>query len=139
MDELKDEIMKNGEDSKKIKLLIVDDEVDVCDFVKNFFKERNFHVLTALGGVDALRVVKKEMPNIILLDIRMKDMDGIEALRRIRQIDKTSKILTVTAVHEQDKMDEAYKLGAVNYITKPLILEELEQKVFSYAKEFENV
>lgn len=120
------------------KILVVDDEVDVCDFVKNFFEERNFEVITALGGVDALRVVKKEKPQIVLLDIRMKDMDGIETLKKIREADKKTRVIMVTAVEDQDKMDAAYKLGARGYITKPLVLEELEQTVLNHAKEAKN-
>ena len=118
-----------------MKILIVDDEIDVCDFVKNFFEERDFQVFTALGGSDALRVLRKEKPDIILLDIRMKEMDGIETLKRIRQLDKNIKVIMVTAVEEQDKMDAARKLGASEYITKPLILENLEATVLSHAKE----
>ena len=68
------------------KMLVVDDEVDVCDFVKNFFSERDFQVFTALNGSEAIRIVRKDKPEIILLDIRMREMDGIEVLRRIRGI-----------------------------------------------------
>ena len=117
------------------KILVVDDEIDICDFVKNFFEERNFEVLTAFGGVDAIRVIKKEKPCVVLLDIKMKDMDGIETLGKIRQFDKDVNVIMVTAVEEKDKMDAARKLGARAYITKPLILEELEATVAQYTKE----
>jgi len=120
------------------KILVVDDEIDVCDFVKNFFEERDFQVFAALGGSDALRIIRKEKPDIILLDIRMKEMDGIETLKRIRQLDKKVKVIMVTAVEEQDKMEVARKLGASEYITKPLVLENLEATVMSYAKEGDN-
>ena len=121
-----------------IKILVVDDEIDVCDFVKNFFQERNFRVFTALNGEEALRVVRKESPSIILLDIRMKEIDGIEVLRKIRKIDKDAKVIMVTAVVEQEKMDAAKKLGAAKYVTKPLVLGDLEATVMSYAKEVNN-
>lgn len=121
-----------------IKILVVDDEIDVCDFVKNFFQERNFRVFTALNGEEALRVVRKESPSIILLDIRMKEIDGIEVLRKIRKIDKDVKVIMVTAVVEQEKMDAAKKLGAAKYVTKPLVLGDLEATVMSYAKEVNN-
>ncbi|OGW85120.1 MAG: hypothetical protein A2987_04575 [Omnitrophica bacterium RIFCSPLOWO2_01_FULL_45_10] len=116
------------------KLLVVDDEADVCDFVKNFFEERGYAVLTALNGEDALAIVKDEKPNLTLLDIKMKGMDGIALLKHIRDIDKNIKVVMVTALNEQDKMDEAYRLGAVDYITKPLVLEHLEETVERHLK-----
>jgi len=116
------------------KLLVVDDELDVCDFVKSFFEERGFKVYTALGGREALRMLKKESPDMVLLDIRMKDMDGIETLRRIREVDKNVKVIMVTAVADQDKMDAADELGASGYITKPLVLEELESIVVAHSR-----
>ncbi|UCD55696.1 MAG: response regulator [Candidatus Omnitrophota bacterium] len=121
------------------KILIVDDEIDVCDFVKHFFEDRNFRTFAALDGEEALRILKKEKPDIILLDIRMKKMDGIETLKKIREIDKDVKVIMITAVNEQDKMEICHKLGAFKYITKPLILEELERVVCSHGKKDENV
>ena len=118
-----------------VKLLIVDDEADVCDFVKTFFEQRNCAVLTALNGEDALRILKRQMPSIILLDIRMKSMDGIEVLKRMKEIDKDVCVIMVTAVEDRDRMDEAFKLGAYNYITKPLVLEELESIVLKKTRE----
>ena len=122
-----------------IKILVVDDEIDVCDFVKNFFEERDFQVYTALNGNDAIRIVRKDKPELILLDVRMKGMDGIETLKKIREVDKKVKVVMVTAVVEQDIMDQASKLGASKYITKPLILEELESTVLANTKEVNNV
>ena len=121
------------------KILVVDDEIDVCDFVKHFFEERNFRVFTALNGTDAIMLVRKEKPGIILLDIRMKGMDGIETLRRIREIDKKVKVIMVTAVDDSEKMNVADNLGASQYVTKPLVLEELESVVMNHSKEVNNV
>ena len=72
--------------------------------------------------------------NLTLLDIKMKGMDGIALLKHIRDIDKNIKVVMVTALNEQDKMDEAYRLGAVDYITKPLVLEHLEETVERHLK-----
>lgn len=111
------------------KILVVDDEHDICDFVQNFFRERGYEVLTAAGGDDALVSIKKDRPDLVLLDIRMKGMDGIAALKHIKDFDKTIKVVMVTALEEQDRMDEACRLGACEYITKPLALDQLEQAV----------
>ena len=111
------------------KLLVVDDESDVCEFVKNFFEERNYIVFTALNGKEALSIVRKEKPALVLLDIKMKYMDGLSVLRQIKEIDQDMKVIMVTALEDHDKMEEAYKYGAIDYITKPLILYNLEQAV----------
>ncbi len=111
------------------KLLVVDDERDVCDFVKNFFQERGFEVFTALSGEEALEVTKKENPEIVLLDIKMNGMNGIATLKHLKELSKGLKVIMVTALDDQDKMDEARKLGACDYITKPLVLDNLEEAV----------
>lgn len=111
------------------KILVVDDESDICDFVRNFFQERGYKVLTALNGEDAIKITREEKPELILLDIKMRGMDGIAALKHLREIDRNQKIIMVTALEDQDKMDEAAKLGACDYITKPLMLDYLEQAV----------
>jgi len=117
------------------KLLIVDDETDICDFVKNFFQERGYSVSVALNGEDALAIVKSDPPELILLDIKMKGMDGMATLKHIRDIDKNLKVIMVTANEDQDKMDEACRLGACEYITKPLVLDNLERTVENNLKE----
>ena len=112
------------------KLLVVDDEHDICDFVKAFFVDRGYQVFTALNGEEAISIVKREKPSLILLDIKMKGgMDGIAALKHIKEIDRSSVVIMVTALDDQDKINEAYRLGAVDYITKPLILDYMEQAV----------
>ena len=111
------------------KILVVDDEHDICDFVQNFFQERGYSVLAASSGEDALKMIKGERPDLVLLDIKMKGMDGIAALKHIRDIDKKIKVVMVTAMEDQDRMDEACKLGACEYITKPLVLDHLEHAV----------
>lgn len=111
------------------KLLVVDDEHDICDFVSNFFGERGYEVFTALNGDEALSIVKKEKPELVLLDIKMEGMDGIATLKHLRAIDPNLKVIMVTALEDKDKMNEACKLGACEYITKPLELDHLEQAV----------
>jgi len=115
--------------------LIVDDEIDICDFVKNFFEERGYQVLTALSGEDAIIIAKAESPELVLLDIKMKGMDGIAALKHLREINRSQKVIMVTALEDQDKMDEASRLGACDYVTKPLMLDYLENTVERNLKE----
>ena len=116
------------------RLLVVDDELDVCDFVKSFFEERGFEVFTAQDGMEAMRIIQRTKIDTMLLDVRMRGMDGIEALKKIREMDKNIKVIMVTAVDEQGKIDEAMKLGAIAYVTKPLVLETLESTVMLSAR-----
>jgi len=111
------------------KMLVVDDERDICDFVSNFFVERGYEVRMASSGDEALASAKADRPDLVLLDVKMKGMDGIATLKHLREIDRTMKVIMVTAMDDQERMDEAARLGACDYITKPLMLDYLEQAV----------
>ena len=111
------------------KILIVDDEVEICDFLKEFFIDRHYDVVTASSGAEALRLVAKENPQVLLLDIKMPGVDGLQVLKEVKARFPKLKVIMVTAVETADKIDEALKLGADNYITKPLSLEYLERDV----------
>ena len=117
------------------KLLVVDDEIDVCNFVKNFLEERGYEVFTAMNADDGLAIAKREKPALVLLDIKMKGMDGLAALKHLKEFDRNQKVVMVTALEDQDKMDEACRLGACEYITKPLMLDHLEQVVEKILKQ----
>ncbi len=111
------------------KLLIVDDEVDVRDFAKRFFEKRNVETLTAGGGEEALQLIAEYKPDLVLLDVRMAELSGIEVLRRLRQKDTQTKVIMVTGVENGETIKEAWDLGIVDYIHKPLVLDELEKIV----------
>ncbi len=111
------------------KLLIVDDEQDVREFAKNFFVKRNIDVRTASDGDEALKLVEEDKPDLMLLDVRMGEMTGVEVLRELRKRQCDVKVVMVTGVEDQEVIDEAKSLGVVNYVHKPLALDELEQIV----------
>ena len=111
------------------KLLVVDDEVEICEFLKAFFEERDFTVETASSGVAALEAVQKAHPQVVLLDVHMPGMDGMSVLKKIKAEFPQTKVIMVTALETQEKIEEAMRLGADNYITKPLSLEYLEKDV----------
>jgi len=117
-----------------VKILIVDDEIDVCKFAKSFFETRGFAVFSALNGQEALEIFTRERPDIVLIDVRMKGMDGVMLLKEIKKIDKNTEAIMVSAVEDLDVIEEAKKEGAKEYITKPLVLEELEKIVLEKAK-----
>lgn len=111
------------------KLLVVDDESEICDFLKGFFEDREFDVETANSGAKALEAVEKYRPQVVLLDIHMPGMDGMSVLKKIKEKYPGTKVIMVTALETQEKIEEAMRLGADNYITKPLSLEYLEKEV----------
>ena len=81
-----------------------------------------------------MRLLKREKPHVVLLDVRMAGTDGIETLKKIRDFDKDVSVIMVTAVDDHLNVEQAKKLGAARYITKPLVLEELEAAVLSHTK-----
>ena len=116
--------------TRKPKLLITDDELDICNFVKSFFEMRGFDVVTASNGDEAMSKLMKEKPDIVILDVMMRrDREGLEYLPQIKMSLPTAKVLMVTGVDDKEVIDAAKKLGADDYITKPLILEYLETTV----------
>lgn len=108
------------------KILVVDDEPPVCNMLKKFLTKKGYKATTALSGKEAIKRVRKERPHIVLLDIRMSPMDGIETLQRIKEINKEIGIVMITAVKDDKVGKKCLRLGAYDYITKPLSLEYLE-------------
>lgn len=118
-----------------IKLLAVDDEKGICSFLRDFFSERGYMIFTALNGKDALAIIKKERPNIVFLDIKMPEMDGLEVLKRIKEMDNSIKVIMVTVAGDQATKDKAKELGADEYIIKPFNLNYLEEVVIKKISE----
>ncbi len=113
------------------KMLIVDDEQDIQDFAKRFFEKRDIDVITTGNGHEALLIVQTENPDMILLDVHMEQISGIDVLRRIRESGNQTKVIMVTGVEDEDTINEAKSLGVINYIHKPLVLDELEKVVMA--------
>jgi DNA-binding response OmpR family regulator len=113
------------------KLLIVDDETDVREFAANFFRKRKIDVITAASGEEALRIVEKQKADLVLLDITMGGIDGLETLKRIKALDKNARVIMVTGKKAEDEgaCNKCRELGALDYIHKPLELDELEKTV----------
>ena len=111
------------------KILTVDDQMGIDSFFYEFFSVRNYEVFNAQSGKEAIGIVKKHKPRIVLLDIKMRGMDGIETLKNIKAIDKEIVVVMVTGEKDEAVMKEALDAGADDYITKPLSLEYLEKVV----------
>ncbi|KPK96622.1 MAG: hypothetical protein AMJ95_13135 [Omnitrophica WOR_2 bacterium SM23_72] len=116
------------------RLLIVDDEKDVREFAANFFRKRKIDVTTASSGEEALALLQNEKPDLIMLDIKMEGMDGIETLRRVKLLDKDMKVIMVTGKkpEEENCGGKCAEYGCLDYINKPLELDELEDVVLKH-------
>jgi DNA-binding response OmpR family regulator len=113
------------------RVLVVDDEPKAIELLQEFLTVKGYEVLTAPNGEEALRKVKEDRPHLILLDICMPKMDGLEVLKRVREIDQEVGVIMVTAVHEEETGRQALKLGAFDYITKPLDFQYLERSLWT--------
>ena len=116
-----------------IKILLVDDEPDILEIVGYNLKNEGYLVYTASNGVDAVKAAKKITPNLILLDIMMPEMDGIEACEKIRAIKSLENTLIafLTARNEDYSQVAGFEAGADDYITKPIKPKVLVSKVKS--------
>lgn len=119
--------MENVNQDKLIKILIVDDDKSVRYFLDLFLKKKGYqNVIAVESGQEALDIIKKEDIKLVLLDVRMPGMDGIEVLRNIKQIRNETAVIMVTAFPDEEKAKEAIKEGAYDYIIKPFDLYYLE-------------
>ena len=107
------------------KILLVDKNKDIRDFIGRFFTERNFEVLDASNGLDALLIIERDFPDIVLLELKMPDIDGIEMIKRVKKLNQDTKMIVVTDIDDVEIMSQARRLGVLSYLTKPIVLSEL--------------
>lgn len=115
-----------------LKVLVVDDEVEITDFLCRFLNRFRISSSKANNGAEALKVFDQVKPDWMLLDIKMPDMDGFELLESLRGKDYPVKVIMITGREDKESQEKAKRLGALDYIVKPLDLEELHHKVNSY-------
>lgn len=118
---------------RDVKILLVDDEPDILEIVGYNLKNQGYQVYTANNGVEALKTAKKIIPNLILLDIMMPEMDGIETCEKIRTLKSLENTLIafLTARNEDYSQVAGFDAGADDYITKPIKPKVLISKVKS--------
>lgn len=112
------------------KLLLVDDEPDVQYSFRRTFDPAELEVHTASSGEEALVVIPKVRPDLVLMDVRMTGMTGLETLRKIRQVDAKLPVIIMTAYGTTQTAIEAMKLGAYDYLLKPFDVPKLKEIVF---------
>ena len=111
------------------KILVVDDEYEVVRLLQKFLKSKGYDVDTATSGAEAIEKVRTGKPQMVLLDIIMPRMGGLDTLKEIKKIDPDVAVIMVTAVIDEELVKRALELGAYDYITKPIDLKYMETTV----------
>ena len=111
------------------RILVIDDNRDVVDILVTFLRGEGYGMLGALTSDEGLKLVSVSRPDLVLLDILMPGMNGIEVLKRIRSINPTTKVIIVTGNADFRLAREALELGAVAYVDKPFDLAYLKRVV----------
>lgn len=113
-----------------LKLMVVDDIEDVCEFMQSHFKRRGFNVFTAGSAEDALPIIKEQAPDIMLLDVNLPQMNGIDMLKLVRQFNNTVKVIMVTGYDLDFQKDpEFQKLNVFDVMRKPVSTEALDSNI----------
>jgi two-component system NtrC family sensor kinase len=109
----------------KNRLLVIDDEEEIVKRLKDFLDKEGYEVAYAINGKEGLNIVENSKVDVIITDIRMDDMDGIEVLRRAKRLYRDIEGIVVTGFKEQELAIRSLRAGAIDYITKPVNLDEL--------------
>lgn len=119
------------------KILIIDDDKELCSLMKKCVEQENLSALVAHGGVEGLRLANENRSNcsLVILDVMMSDIDGFQVLRKIRETSNVPVLMLTAKSDEEDKVS-GLRLGADDYLTKPFSLNELMARVNSLIRRF---
>jgi len=129
---------KPTEASSKRKILVVDDEERMVRFIRLNLEHDGFQVVEANRGMEAIQTIRDQMPDLVLLDVMMPDLDGFEVLRMIREMNPVP-VIMLTAKSEEDDKVHGLELGADDYITKPFSPRELVSRVKAVLRRAESI
>ena len=110
------------------KILVVEDEKSISHFISTVLNSHGYEAIQARSGAEALSIISSHCPDLVILDLGLPDMDGMEILRSIRSWSSLPVVVVSARSHEQDKVD-ALDLGADDYLTKPFGTDELLARV----------
>ncbi len=124
--------------SKRHLILVVDDEKRMVRFIRLNLEHDGFQVISAYSGLQALDQVRTSLPDLVLLDVMLPDLDGFEVLRRIREV-STVPVIMLTAKGEENDRVRGLEMGADDYVTKPFSPRELVSRVRAVLRRVETV
>src|SRR4051812_35708943 len=108
------------------RILVVDDEESIREFFEIMLRREGYHVLTAVNGKNALELLKKSSVDLIISDIQMPEMSGLQFLQTVREADPEMIFIMITAFGSTETAVEAMKLGAFDYLQKPFKIDEVK-------------
>ncbi|MBN8208644.1 response regulator [Bacillus sp. NTK071] len=111
------------------KILIVDDQYGIRILLNEIFQKEGYQTFQAANGVQALSIVKSEDPDLVILDMKIPGMDGLEILKRIKKMEARALVIIMTAYGELDMIHEAMDLGAITHFAKPFDIDEIKASV----------
>ncbi|OLC12545.1 MAG: hypothetical protein AUI47_05515 [Acidobacteria bacterium 13_1_40CM_2_68_5] len=118
------------------RILIIDDDAALVDVLREYidtrFAQKSYVVETAANGPDGLRVVRGRRPDLVILDIEMPEMNGVEVLKQIREIDRRIPVIMLTGTSDMSATAATLEHGAVSYAPKPLNLQYLDHLLAMY-------
>jgi two-component system, response regulator, stage 0 sporulation protein F len=118
----------------KQKILIVDDQFGIRILLNEVLQKEGYDTFQAANGVQALEIVKEHSPDLVLLDMKIPGMDGIEILKRMKVIDVDIRVIIMTAYGELDMIQQAMDLGALTHFAKPFDIDDIRVAVKKYAQ-----
>jgi len=124
-------LVADGSQEKQQKIFIVEDDLDLAEMLGAYFRAQGYQVTNAVRGEDAVTAISAEAPDVVVLDIRLPDIDGYEVCRRMRHSRRTQNIPVIFLTEKREREDKlaGLELGAVDYITKPFDIQELRLRV----------
>ena len=119
------------DENKNSKIFIVEDDVDLSEMLTAYFRVQGYTVKSAVRGEEAVQAIKQENPDVVVLDIRLPDIDGYEVCRRLRKMRRTQDLPVIFLTEKREREDKlaGLELGAVDYITKPFDIQELRLRI----------
>ncbi|WP_416147795.1 response regulator [Salipaludibacillus sp. HK11] len=116
------------------KLLIVDDQFGIRVLLKEVFEKDGYETFDAANGNQALSIIKEEEPDLVLLDMKIPGMDGLEILKEIRKREMKVNVIMMTAYGELEMINEAKKLGALAHFAKPFDIDDVRNRISEFFK-----
>ncbi len=106
-------------EKSNLRMLIVDDEKDICNVLGDYFREKGFKVRAAFSGEQAIDSIRDVPPDVLLLDIMLPGVTGIEVLRKVKELHPRTRVVMVTGLAQREIEQEARIHGAAGYVRKP--------------------
>lgn len=111
---------------QKTTIVVIDDEIEICNYLKTLINQYGYHAEIAISGMEGLKIVRRMRPALVILDVVMPDMDGLEVLKQIRADGTDTSVVMLSGHRQTSTVVVAMRLGALDFLNKPFDPDELE-------------